>query len=297
MKKFFRNSISFFLIVLLIQSFLVAVSTKTIPEIYKKKYILSKNRYAKKSDIFILGSSTTECGVNEIWGTANYINISKSAEPLFYTVLKAKSLLADLNLDTMIIEFNNNSLNTVRWVLDDDRLVHNYSVYFAKLGLEDHFFLLTHNPTKALKTLFSMSPLQIFHSHKAIDGHYLYLKRDNLRHPQKGLDFVKKIISKNYSFDVENVGLKMLMELVDKNPKTYFIFTRMPMHSSLKPMNELYYKKCISLITKRNNTKYIDFKNTPLNDSLFGDAVHLNHFGADVFSPIFFDSISSRHGF
>ncbi len=257
-------------------------------------FILTTSSVHKESSIYILGNSHPECAINDKLLPSKFINVSQSGEPLFYTVIKARKLLTAKNqIDTIVIEFTNNSLNTTKWILDNDRLMENYSNNFATMNKEEHLFLMENNPLKALKTFLSLTPRKIHLSAKIISGGYLYLKRNRLKSFTKAHllknNIIQKIIKPN-----ELVGFKNLLLVIKENPNTFFIITRMPMHKSYQGLdNEIQFQKCVNKIKLLKNCRFIDFLTCPLEDKCFGDAEHLNYFGAKVFTPIFLESISN----
>jgi hypothetical protein len=261
-----------------------------------KSFILSKNKNNEDGMIYILGNSHPECAINDSLLPTNFANIAQSAEPLFYSVIKARKLLNNCKIDTIVIEFTNNSLNTVKWAMSDSSLMRNYKKHFAAMSIEEHAFLFNNNPKKFLKTFFSMSPTQIFSSQKNIEGGYLFLIRNKIKGNEK--PFILNATIKNRSFDQikknEIVGFANLLSLIKGHPTTFFVITRMPMHTSYEGLeNEIQFQNCIKQLNKNKNCRFIDFLKSNLNDTDFGDAEHLNHYGARKFTPVFRDSVRS----
>ena len=108
--------------------------------LFKKNIIESKGRYIQNIDILVMGNSHPECAINDSLLPIKFVNIAQSGEPLIYTCIKARTILKLTHNDTVIIEFTNNSLQTINWVLDDDRLYTNYKMFFSKMKLDEHFF-------------------------------------------------------------------------------------------------------------------------------------------------------------
>ena len=257
-------------------------------------YILTTSSVHKESSVYILGNSHPECAINDKLLPSKFINVSQSGEPLFYSVIKARKLIDAKNqIDTIVIGFTNNSLNTVKWALDNDRLMENYSNNFAKMNKEEHLFLMENNPLKTLKTFFSLSPRKIYFSAKIITGSYRNLERNRIKSITKSrlpkINIVQKTNKSN-----ELVGFNNLLLLIKNHPNTFFIITRMPVHRTYKGLsNEIQFQKCVNKIKLLKNCKYLDFLSCKLEDKCFSDAEHLNYFGAKVFSPIFFGCISN----
>lgn len=257
-------------------------------------YILTTSSVHKESSIYILGNSHPECAINDKLLPSKYINVSQSGEPLFYSVIKARKLLDAKNqIDTIVIGFTNNSLNTVKWAVDNDRLMENYSNNFAKMNRNEHLFLMGNNPLKVIKTFFSLSPSKIYNSAKIITGGYRKLKRKSARPYIKTSIHYKNSDQKTIKSS-ELVGFKNLLILIKNNPNSFFIITRMPLHRTYKGLyNEIQFQKCVNKIKLLKNCRFIDFLTCPLEDKCYSDTEHLNYFGAKVFSPIFLECISN----
>lgn len=292
MKKYLLKFTKLSLTLFCLQGTIVLMSLFTSRQTCKPAYISAKDMYNKNGMIYIIGNSQPECAINDSLLPYNYINISQSAEPLFYSVIKARILISNgYTIDTIIINFTNNSLNTINCVLDDNRLLKNYSKYFSHMNLNEHKTLFRNNKKKALKTLLSLSPINIYNQN-TITGGYLYLVRDEIRNPTQKSTPAKNISAKmDYSTPAEMLGFENLEKLIQKNPKTFFILTRMPLHKTYVLWNEVKYKNCIQKLMEFNNCRFIDFAHTLNDDELFGDNQHLNYKGAIRFTPMFFDSV------
>lgn len=295
MKLFLKRLSKLLLFIIIAHCLIVFISLMLIEKISKTSNIINKGIINEGANIYIMGNSHPECAINDSLLPDKYINISLSAEPLFYSVIKARKLLTEnKKIDTIIIEFTNNSLNTVGWVINNDRLFANYRRYFANMNFAEHYFLFSNNLKKSLKTFFSLTPRRIWLSNKTVNGGYLYLIRNEVVSPtnkQKKLGKPSNEIVE-YNNVSEYMGFKNLISLIKTNPQTHFILTRMPQHTSYSGFNnETVYQQCLEQINYLKNCRYIDFTHTLLDNYCFGDAEHLNYLGAKVFTPIFLDSI------
>jgi hypothetical protein len=295
MRLFLTHLTKLLLFIIIAHCSIVFISLTLSKSINKTSHIIAKDILNEGAKIYIIGNSHPECAINDSLLPNNYINISLSAEPLFYSVIKARKLLTEnKKIDTIIIEFTNNSLNTVGWVINNDRLFANYQKYFANMNFAEHYFLFSNNLKKSLKTFFSLSPRRIWLSNKTVDGRYLYLIRDEVvstKSEQKKPEKTSKD-AVEHNKTSEYMGFKNLISLIKTNPKTHFILTRMPQHSSYAGFkNEAAYQQCLEQIKCLKNCRSIDFTHSILDNYCFGDAEHLNHQGAVVFTPIFLDSI------
>jgi hypothetical protein len=298
MFDFVFKSLKWFLIMIITQVIIVISLLMVLDEINLRPFIVTKNQNNKDGMVYILGNSHPECAINDSLLSGNYANIAQSAEPLFYSVIKARRLLTDYSkIDTMVIEFTNISLTTVKWVISDSWLMRNYKKHFALMNPEEHAFLFEKNPLKSIKTFFSITPFELFYNKKYVDGAYLCLVKNNIKGFDKlsiGASIVNRYEMLNNMHNEEYLGFANLLSLIKNNPQTFFIITRMPMHKSDKGLgNEKFYQNCIRQLNNNINCRYLDFLNCPLNDKDFADEEHLNYQGARKFTPIFRDSVRS----
>ena len=295
MKLLLTHLTKLLLFIIIAHCLIVFISLTLSKNINKISHILAKDILNEGAKIYIMGNSHPECAINDSLLPDNYINISKSAEPLFYSVIKARKLLTEnKKIDTIIIEFTNNSINTVGWVIDNDRLLANYHQYFANMDFAEHYFLYSNNLKKSLKAFFSLTPRKIWLSNKRVGGGYLYLVRDEVVCTRNEQKKPEKTSTKHLEHNrtLEYTGFNKLISLIKTNPKIHFILTRMPQHSTYAGFkNETAYRQCLKQIKCLQNCRYIDFTHTNLDNYCFGNAGHLNHQGAVVFTPIFLDSI------
>jgi hypothetical protein len=298
MGDFICKTLKCLLLLIITQISLLLSMVLIMDKMSTKAFILSKNQIVKDGMVFILGNSHPECAINDSLLPSNYGNIAESGEPLFYTVIKARRLLLSSGkIDTIVIEFTNNSLNTVKWVTNDSSVMRNYKKHFAVMSLSEHGFLFQNNPRKSIKTLFALTPRDIYLSKKIIDGRYLFLVKNNIN----GTCLSNRIgCSVNISQVKDKIkesefrGYSNLLSLIKDYPTTFFVLTRMPMHKSYKGLgNEIQFQNCVKQLNKNKNCRFIDFLKSNLNDTDFGDAEHLNHFGASKFTPVFRDSLIS----
>jgi len=254
----------------------------------KTNKLYHKQKSIDKKTIFILGNSHPESAINDILLGDDYINISKSAEPLFYTAIKARNIINRKLSDTLIIEFGNLGFQTIHYVLDDDKLFENYKTYFSLMSIKEHQFLFKNNFKKALKTLIFIN-LKDIKKYNIINGGYIYYEADNIVSPNKKYTFPKQRTSDyKYPVDIQKQNVEALLNLINNNKSTFFIIVRMPVHKSKKIEDEELYNDYVNQLKKFKNCTYINFNNQlNLPDSCFGDKEHLNFKGAKVFTPFF----------
>jgi hypothetical protein len=287
MNLFIRRVIFF---IFIINIFFVLFSLLYILILPQKYSIYHNGKKLTEDKIYIFGNSHPECAINDSLFSKKYLNLSQSAQPLFYTTIIVQNLIKNIKIDTIIIEFGNNALTSINWVLDDVRFSNQYKKYFALMSLNQHYFLFRNSLKMSLLSFLFLNPFDIF-KYNNIEGGYLYLARDYniIKHEVK----IEAIPKKIYDPEIERKNYEALFELIQKNPSIFFIFTRMPLHHNFYTNEKEYYLDVKNLI-KFKNVKYIDFTNNlKLPDSCFGDPEHLNYKGANIFTPIF-DSLISK---
>lgn len=289
MQRFKSKTSKITLYLLTAQVAIIAISVALVHQFPPKLYIENKKRIATHNEVFLMGHSHMACAINDSLLSQRYTNIAQPAEPLFYTVSKARQILNVTKNDTIIIAFSHVSLNSAEWILNDDLAYQNYTKYFSKLEIPQHEFLWWEKPLKAAKTLLLLTPLQIYNSMRVLNGGYepLYVKGISTKKEEK-----KASITSKYNPTEQMLGYKMLEETIKLYPSTYFILVRTPTHSTYVPdQNDSNFQICLEKLLKNKNCRFIDFKKTPIADSMFADPQHLNYQGALYFTPIFMDSI------
>jgi hypothetical protein len=295
MVYFVCKSLKWIFGLILIQFCTVVFSVLMVDKFDIRSFIKIKNEVNKAGMIFIMGNSHPACAINDSILPNNYANISLNGEPLFYTTIKARRLLEDnCKIDSMIINFTNNSLTTICWVLDDNRMMGNYKQYFSLMNFKEHMFLFNKKPVKAFKTILSLTPTDIYLSKRIINGGSLFETGQRILPFRKTFNSSKERRIYNYQIEDEMLGFAQLLSLMNKYPSTYFIITRMPMRSSIVLENENQYKNCLEQLKKNQNCRLIDFLQTNLKDEEFWDYEHLNYIGAKRFTSVFKDSLWSR---
>ena len=245
------------------------------------------NKYIKEKRVFIVGNSHIECAINDSLLPAHYLNIAKSGEPLFYTTSKAQRIIHSNKVDTVIIEFDNTSLTSIAWVLDNDRLLQNFKENFFLMTWEQFEFLFQNNPQKTVKSLLVLNFSNFIHINN-IEGGYLYLDRNRLGKTNEKRGGNKDSYPTKYSDTLQLKNFESLSNLISNNSPVHFVITRMPIHKGILLTNDTSYFKLVNKLLAFKNTSYIDFhKNVNLSDTCFADSTHLNYKGAKLFTPLF----------
>ncbi|MCU0432689.1 MAG: hypothetical protein MUC87_04480 [Bacteroidia bacterium] len=287
MKKLGRYLLyAFFAWSIVLLASMAYVKFSTSPYVYT-----ATQKPVKQTDILIFGNSRAESAINDKLLPPKFHNVASSGEALFYSTIKARAILEKYGNDTVIIEFTNNSLTTIKWVLDDDRLYTEYQESFTRMQLHEHLFLLRHKPAKAAKTMLAMSPLRILKTYRLVDGSYKKLQRNNLINPDTADNSTKP--QTRYDESTELANFDALKNLITAFPHTHFIITRTPLHHTYILRNEETFLLRAHQLDQLPNCTFIDFHRIlpRLPDSCFADIGHLNHTGAGIYTPIFLEKI------
>jgi hypothetical protein len=234
---------------------------------------------------YVFGNSHPECAINDTISTLHLSNMANSGEPLFFSVPKMRRIAKENPNSIFIVELGNHSLHAIHWVLDDEHLHKNYRQYFYHLTKEEHQFIFRNNPSKALKTLLSLSPQG---ANTVLEGGYNPLHK-NLADYYKARESNEDIVESNtpnatYSDELQYQNIASLISFMRDFPHIRVIAIRCPVHSSVQEQNEKEYMQFIEQITHQYPLQYLDFKDSLYADTYYADPEHLNVKGATVFT-------------
>jgi hypothetical protein len=230
---------------------------------------------------FILGNSHVETGLNDTILGSNYCNLGKNAEPIFYTVVKARKIINLFKVDTMYIEYSNFSLIQEDQVISNERCFQNYQNFFKYMNYDEHLLIWKFNFMKALKTFYSLRNENFMKT--GLIGGYA---------PQVGTPkkVDKTCQKKNYKHNALFV-YGPLIDLIKDNPRVVFILFRTPIKKSYL-FYEDDYMKMVKSFTKQGNVKFYDFKDSICDENYFYDNNHLNYNGSVKFTNMFIRQMS-----
>ena len=246
-------------------------------------------KFTDNSEYIVVGHSHPECAFNDTI-ISNFKNLAASGESYYYTYNKIKNVIKDNpSIRVVFIEFTNNqiNLNMNQWIWGDKYMSHRYPTYSSFMDLEDNLLLLANNPSGYLnsvsvsikKKLGRILDNDLDFTNKI--GGYLYLNRnktDSLIKQAKFEAETKATVVSVHSL----IYLDKIIDYCANNDKRV-ILIRSPLHISYKGyLNESIYKDILN--TRYANIEYIDFSDSHLLDSQFGDLEHLNFKGATIFS-------------
>ena len=195
--------------------------------------------------------------------------------------------------DTIVIEFTNISPLTTDWVLGEGHFVRNLKRYAKKIDFFQHEYLFKKSPGKYIKSIMSLSLFDFLEMNR-IDGGYKKLERFEISN--EVVNFENRWIPndakmKSFSDQENKLNFMELKRLINEFPKTHFILIRSPMHISFEYFEENHFLRQVKELSNEVNVDFFDFSHEVTNNSLFGDAEHLNYLGANYFTPVFIEVI------
>ena len=289
--KKLSNFLLLFILLWIVQVALVILIKGLMP---KNIALSHKNKSLMEKRIFILGNSHVECAINDSLLPSKFVNLAKSGEPVFYSALKAQRIINSNVVDTIVMEFDNTSLTSIAWVLDDSRLLAHFKENFFSMNWEQFQFLLQNNPQKTIKSFLVLNLTSIFNSTN-LEGGYLYLDKNRLSNPTAKKD-ANSYYPNVYSDSLQLKNFDALYNLIKANKRIPFIITRMPMHQFVSRPNDSSYFNLVAKLLALENVTYLDFhKKVIFPDSYFADSTHLNYKGANMFTPLFQKNIGVVH--
>jgi len=291
MRNYLKNTFLFSIILILL-SFLVILSNHI-------GFLKIPNNVTQNKNILVLGDSNTECAINDsIFASA--VNKSASADSYFYSYLKLKHIVQNNpNIDTIVLGFAPHNIFDNGWLLDDSHINSHLKLYFPLMEFSDYSFFICNNPKAFLSTL----PTITKHAYNNLFnrllnnftacyyGAYLKLERNKLQEVKalfkegKPLPFFD--LPNNFSIsEPETLYLNKIISFCSSNHlKLYFINT--PKRFELLKYQKYGTKEFYEFYNKTySHIDFIDCSNLTLQDKNYGDFVHLNSNGANLFSSI-----------
>lgn len=248
----------------------------------------------------VMGNSHPECAINDL-EFHNLKNLSRSAEPLYYTHHKLKWLLKwNPQVRRVFIELSENQLESrmSEWIWSNESLQRQTLSLFPFLTFEHHLRSFALGPFDYIEDLlmaFKKTITGILLEDEL--GFFAHLDWGGFR-MQKG-SHLKESLQLNKSYPVEELlpdkdnlaSLNGIINLChEKNVE--IIFIRCPIHIDA-PRN--FENSFQNFVLKHPQIELLDLKNYKLQDDCYFDAQHLNDKGADLFTAHFLDTIHCKN--
>lgn len=277
--KLFLKKISLLLSILFSILCLITITNKLLFKHFNP-FILDNN-----INILILGDSHTKYAFNDVV-MKNTLNLSQDSDSYFYSYQKLKNIVRLNNqIDTVLLSFASHNINKKiedRWLLNSSHMKKRLILYFPLLEIEDYIFLIEKKPMDLANGLFSQAlfPAFLWKGLKAYGGyqdlkHNILISEIEKNKKEKSDIFTESSIEKDY--------LKKIVEYCDSR-NIFLILVNTPLHKSIKYNQEelyLFYNNYFS------NIIFYDFGRMTMENSYFGDLVHLSPSGAFYFTDWF----------
>lgn len=277
---FFRKISS---IILILLSSVVTIYIINI-SLYKSSTLFIFNDNIKT---LILGDSQSKYAFNDKI-LLNTINFSADAESYLYSYIKLKEIyFRNKQIDTLLLSFTEHSIskdNEKRWLLNNGHINNRFPKYFPFFGQDEFKLFLQKKPNKILTGMFSQVLFPIY----LLAGNNIFGGYENLKHNILE-DEVKKNGNKSTpiitQLMISEIEKKYLIKIADfcSGHEITLILVHPPVHKLLQDQQQLLYKFKNKYL---NNVIFFDLSKVHMEDSYFGDLVHLNSKGAEYFSSL-----------
>lgn len=279
--KYFLKRTGLFILLFIIFLSVITLFNRIIFKVYNPLAL------GEDINVLIIGDSHTKYAFNDDL-LPNVYNLSNDADSYFYSYYKlSNTIKLNPQIDTVFLAFSIHNVHKFiedKWILNASHLKSKLKIYLPLLSTRDYIFLFSRNPEVVTQALMN----QIFFLYylrqgKERFGGYDDLDYDILISELKDLrlngreeykDFEESEIEKRYL-------KKIIAYCQSKNITLNLVNT--PLHPSINQQQEnlyRYYQKNFSDIP------FYDFSQVEMNESYFGDLVHLTPDGAEYFSQM-----------
>lgn len=270
-------------------------------------YIINKSVFKLKPNInkVFLGSSTTECAINDTI-IKNSINISSSADSYLYSYLKLKHIIKNNKIDTVFLDFCPGSFSIKierRWTVNSSHLN-------SRIG--NYWFLLDKNTIGFFEKTFNAEFYKAFIKYSIVESfqniEYL-LKTKPLStkfgmHKElfdnkldESIEATMKIDSSdtvylNSLIEIEN--LQNIVKLCLKE-QIHLILISTPWHKAYSHHMRNTYENFINYYKKNQfDIEYYNFYNLEMTNNNFADVGPLNYIGSNSLSIYINDILNNK---
>ena len=251
----------------------------------------------RQASILILGDSNAECAFNDEI-IENALNLCESSDAYFYSFLKLQQAVdKHPDIDTVLLSFGPHNIHENGWLMNDSHMYTRFKKYYAFMSSEDHQVLLKGNPKayvaahgpiaentvfNTLQRMRGKDPISTYGGHKSIDRNILEEVREKLEKGEE-LPFFRLPDNHQLSRYETRYLFKIIRYCQEKNIALYLI--NPPKRSELLD-HEIYGLEMFDSYRQKmlGDIPYIDCSRMELPESAYGDFVHLNKEGAELFS-------------
>lgn len=264
-------------------------------------YVRENYRLSFNSTALILGNSHPECALDDS-GDALFKNLSRSAEPLYYTQIKLNWLLKwNPQMKFVFVELSENQLESrmEEWIWSDESIQRHTVSLYPFLSWDHHIEALKRKHIYYVMDLLLAMKRCISASMLGDDTMFFEQLDWGGFDAQEGSHLTAAqqhaASDKQESLIPNADNLKALHEIVH-TAKDYGIqiqFIRCPYHPKAKANFEKSYREFLRLNPEIHLTDYRDFD---LPEDCYFDEYHLNTKGADLFTQYFNKMLGQSNG-
>ncbi|PNQ73890.1 hypothetical protein C1T31_06065 [Hanstruepera neustonica] len=281
MKKFIKNSVILFGIVMLLVVSLVLITHFVTRQFFD--YTIDQNK-----NILVVGNSHLEYAIDDDI-IPQAFNIAQSGSGYFYSYLKVREIAnRNKQIDTVVLGYSYEDFSEYRvnWFAGEDKI---------KFKMRDHFFLFTSNDYWELlksnpRSVITNTPQVIVHSLKVLYKGYPYLG-GHVHSDRSKLEESLKRYDPNYYINTtakppkyQDTYLLKIYDYCNRN-NIKLILLNSPIHpkmdEDLQTNKELY---CDFASQNMPEATLINYSNYFQDETYFSDISHLNDNGAQIFS-------------
>ena len=301
MKRFFIN-ISIFILFLLIFAIGIEFVVRDVPNSYQYKLTLIEKQ-KKDVEILILGSSLAYNGINPSFFDKKTLNMALGGQGITIDAFLVNRYLHQMpDLEAIILPVDYQTLFMPDAFGSPDRLMY-YRIYYKfepnYFSLDNYEIFHRESARKKLETMLSGNITQFadslgFKGEIGLDG----TKEEAIK--KYAEEAIKWYTIENYPNNRIDKNIKALSQIAElsKKANVKLVIISFPIHKSFRDLaspTQLLYKDSVinSVIKQYNNSLYLNYYSTVFSDSCYFNALHLNIYGAELFSNMLAHDLDS----
>lgn len=213
-------------------------------------------------------------------------NLSNDADSYFYSYQKLTEVVKiNPQLETVLLSFSSHNIEKRTedgWLLNPHDIKIRSKLYFPLLDSEDFFLLMQNKPKDVVIGLFNqiLFPVVLRKGQKAYGG---YGKLGHHVLPDQIEKQKEEGVPEPPAFIESSIAIMYIKKIIDycAARSIKLILVKLPVHKSVRVDQEEFYQSYNNHFPR---TTFYDFSRIEMEDSYFGDVVHLSPAGASYFS-------------
>jgi hypothetical protein len=301
MKRFFKK-ISIFILFLLIIAIGIELVVRSVPNSYQYKLSLIEKQ-KKDVQLLILGTSLALNGINPSFFEKKTLNMAMPGQGITIDAFLLNRYLHQMpNLEAIILPVDYQTLFMPDAYGSPDRLMYCHVYYKFEpncFSLDNYEIFHLGSARKKLETMLSGNITQFadslgFKEEIGIDGPEEEALK---RYAEEAITWYT---IENYSNNTIDKNIKALSQIAELSEKANvkLVIISFPIHKAfcdLASPTQILYKDSVinSVIKQYNNSLYLNYYSTVFSDSCYFNALHLNIYGAELFSKMLAHDLDS----